>query len=212
MIVRPIVSCSMTPDAGMLFGNRGNQAIVDSINSRWSATGVIFGSESDPFANRFADFNRAFINVARDTVDLLNETYSFIMDRNIIVPINTHKSLMAVPVCMQRNILTYEPIRAMFNNDLIHGWGVNPDSLPDEDVVGRMLNIGYMGPDPITGIVPDEAVWIWKSTDPSYSREELEDLAEARGYIDTYIAEQLETDGGLLDPTSNLDSYIGKIR
>ncbi len=212
MVIRPLTSCSMVPDAGMLFGNRGNQAIVDSINSRWSTTGVIFGSDNDPFADRFADFNRAYINVARDTIDLLNETYSFIMDRNIIVPINSQKALMAVPECMQRNILTYEPIRNMFEDGRISGWDVDPTTLPDEDVVGRMLNNGYMGPDPFTGEVPDEVTWHWKDTDPNYTYDELELLAEARGYVDSFIADQLGLEGDMLDPTSNLDSYIGKIR
>jgi hypothetical protein len=215
MIVRPLTVVSSLPDASMLLGsnNRGNTEILDRINSRWSNSGVIFGSSNDPFKDRFLDFKRAFVNVARDTADLLNKTASFILDRDEIISINSYDDLAFVPACMQVPILTYEPIRKLFDKDLIYGWGLDKSILPKEDEYGRMINNGYIGPDPITGITPDEYEWHWKSTDPEYSIDELMDLAKAREFVDTFILSQTSEDGQLEDPTGVLDGLkIGDIR
>jgi hypothetical protein len=215
MIVRPLTSVTSLPDTSMLLGTsgRGNVEILNKINSRWANSGVIFGSSNDPFADRFHDFKRAFVNVARDTADLLNKTASFIMDRNEIIPIRTADDLMFVPSCMQIPILSYPPVRELFDNDLLHGWGVDKKMLPEEDEYGRMINNGFIGSDPITGVVPETYDWHWKCTDPDYSIDELMEMAESREFVDTFILAQTSADGELQDPTGMLDGLlIGQLR
>ncbi len=215
MIVRPLSIVSSLPDASMLLGSggRGNIEILNRINNRWANTGVIFGSSSDPFADRFSDFKRMFVNVARDTANFLNHTASFIMDRNEIIPIRSNDDLMLIPSCMHIPILTYQPIRELFDKDLIYGWGVDKSMLPKEDEYGRMINNGYIGPDPITGIVPDEYCWEWRSTDPDLDMDQKQMLFNARGFIDSFILENLKPDGDLLDPTDYMDGgLIGELR
>jgi len=203
VIVRPIVSVTSIPDASQLLGGSGNQEIINKINSRWSNSGVVFGGDNDPFADRYQQFNRTVVNVARDTIDLLNESHSFVVDREVIIPLVKEEDLGHVPACMHVPLLTYAPVRELYDKEAIYGWGVEPESLPEDDEHGRMINNGYIGPDPITGEVPDTYEWHWKSSDPEYTPEELQDMMIARQFVATYIADQLDSD--LNDPTGYLD-------
>lgn len=203
MIVRPLTSIGSVPDAGMLLGGTGNQEIINKINNRWANSGVVFGSENDPFAERFAMFNRTVVNVARDTAHLLEETHSFMVDRAVIIPLKEEEDLAHIPACMHVPLLTYPPIRDFYDKEAIFGWGVEPECLPDDDEHGRLINNGYIGPDSITGKVPDTYEWHWKSGDPDLSMIELQDLLISRQFVTNYIAEQLQ--GDLNDPTGYID-------
>jgi hypothetical protein len=212
VIVRPILQVTSTPDASMLLGGRGNAEIVNKINSRWSNTGVIFGSNADPFADRFAEFNRAFVNTARDTAHLLDNTSSFILNNEPIRTITSADALAYVPAAMYLPILTYAPIRELFEQDKLYGWGINKADLPETDEFGRLINNGYIGPDPLTGELPEYYEWVARSTDPEFTMEELEDMAASREFIDSFIMGQLES-GQLQDPTDYLDGgLIGNLR
>jgi hypothetical protein len=203
------------PSITMLLGDggRGSQEILSKINNRWGNTGVVFGSSSDPFADRFSDFRKAFVNVARDTAEFLNNSAMLIMDRNEIVELKNAKSLMNVPPCMYIPILSYPPVRELFDKELIYGWGIRKDTIPVEDEYSRIINNGYIGPDPITGVIPDEYEWHWKSDDPEHTIDELDMLMRSRMFVDAFIREQTKPGGSLLDPTDMLDcGLIGDLR
>lgn len=209
MIIRNIVKLASEPEAGMLFGTRGNQTIIDHLNEESAFGSMVFGSDNDPFADRSNMFNRLFINVARDTEHLLERTASWLLDRDVIFELKEADDLAHVPAAMHMPILTYAPIKKLFEDGQIDGWGHEIDELPDDGVWDRVINNGYIGPDPITGELPDVYEWERHIDDPEYTLEELSSLMESRRFIDEFIHEQLSEDGDRLDPTNYLDG--GKI-
>ena len=205
MIIRDIIKLASEPEAGMLFGVRGNQAIIDHLNEESAFGSMVFGSDNDPFADRANLFNRLFVNIARDTEHLLEKTASWLFERDVIIRLKEKDDLAHVPVAMHMPILTYAPIRKLFEDGQIDGWGHEIDELPDDNIWDRVINNGYIGIDPLTGELPEFYEWEKHIDDPEYTLEELNDLMEARQFIDEFILEQLSDDGDMIDPTNYLD-------
>jgi hypothetical protein len=206
MIVSPILDIGSAPGIGVIFGSTGNQAVIERINSEWAGGGVVFGQASDPFARRFDNFKNVVTNVIADTTNKIRNTYDFIMGADKVREINEDDHLNAVPACMQVPILMYAPIRAKLAEGIIDGWGIDADMLPSEDVVGRLIANGQVEQtynfETEKLETPEFFEYEWKSTDPDFEIEELEQLDESRRYIDSFITEQLGPDGDRLDPTA----------
>lgn len=202
--VHSLQTIAMTPTLGALTGSCHSQSVIDTLNSRWGNTGgVIFGQPGDPYADRYnALVSQVASNlIAADTVVL--ETNRVILEKNDIVAITSEEELSNCPHVMKLPILLYPPVRQLFEEDRIDGYGYKKENLPDEDVYGRLINNGRVQ---LTGLpegvpVPEWFEWIWKSDDPELSEEDLERIEATRGWLDMWLLEQMGPKGMKKDPT-----------
>lgn len=217
MIISPILDIGSAPSMAVIFGQTGNQAIIERINRDWSGGGVVFGQASDPFARRFDNFKNVVTNVIANTAEKIRNTYSFIMGANKVREISEATHLEAVPACMQIPILMYSPILERFKAGTIDGWGLELDMLPAEDVVGRLIANGFAeqtyNHETEQLEMPEYLEYEWHDTDPDFDIEELEFLDSARLFVDAYIEDQLGENGSRLDPTAYASGgHIGELR
>lgn len=208
MYVARLIEVGAMPTTDALFSGGGSQAVVERFNQEWAGSGgVIFGQASDPRAAQFNKFQEAVTLMHTMTTNLICSTDDFIRESNKIRRIVEASHLNAVPVCMQIPILTYQPIREMFEAGRIDGWGIDPIILPDEDVIGRLIDNGkaeHFVNDNGELEMPEFMEWTWKSTDPPISVEDIEFLDESRRFVDNFIREQLGPEGEMKDPTDYL--------
>lgn len=210
MYVASLIEVGAMPTTEALFAGGGSQKVVEKFNQEWAGSGgVIFGQTGDPRANQFNRFQEAVTLMHQRTTDLICSTADFIRDSNKIRRVVEESHLNAVPECMQMPILMYKPIRDMFEQGRLDGWGIDPVILPSEDFIGRLIKNGTAEEtlnEEGELEMPEYLEWEWVSTDPYLDIEEIEFLEESRIFVDNFIQEQLGPEGEMKDPTDYLFS------
>jgi hypothetical protein len=209
MQVMPFTAVSTMPDAGMLLGNSCSD-VLNEINAQYANTGIVFGSSMDPLADCYATFKNTHVNLARDTMHLLERAEMIIgnVDDKIVM-IGTEEDLVGVPSCMYMPILMADGVREHFKDGNIYGWGVDQDLVGDDDPWDHVLKNGLVETDN-DGNWPETYEWKWTSEDPVLDIDERNDMLESRRFVSVYIQKQID-EGTLRDPTDILGGEIGNI-
>ena len=210
MIVGSMITLDGTPDCAALLGQEAPTGFIDSLNQRYSDVMGHFGSAKDVFANQFNQFRNVVVEGAKNTFAMINKLVKHANNPDSFLMIESEEDLLIVPKTMYAPILTYAPIRDLFDNEQIYGWGMDPETLPEGDPYKHICEFGLYKEDK-NGKWPEYTEWLWKSTDPNWSDEERHQVFESRQYIENYICEQLN--GDRVDPTGLIEgSTIGTIR
>lgn len=211
MICRQMVTASSSPPMGALLGTTGSAKLLESINQQYPNAGVIFSQASDPRSDRYAAFMRTVVDPIKEASKQLAQIKTIVFDPNRIYAIDSVEQLDSIPPALMIPILTEPTIRQLHQQGKLYGWGIDPASVPEEDVDGRMIDNNYCYFNH-----PDESlnkdVWSfeWCSTDPERSEEDLEIIQASRNFIREFALEQLETDRQ--DPTNCLATMPGKLK
>jgi len=210
MRVLQILDVSAAPTLGMFTGHAGNSAVFERLNSRFADTaGVMFGSAQSFFSSKYDAFTSKIRELDKQAMEVFNAASAALFHPDTLIPINSMAMLENVPPCMHVPILTMPRMRELLNQGVIYGWGVDPTSLPEEDVVGRLLDNGtiyFNHPDKPNDLPMTFTI---KSDDPVYDFDQLSILRETREFIDNTLEAQLK--GDYLDIT-DLPSVMGKLR
>jgi hypothetical protein len=194
-------------------GSTGMQDVIDHMNAKWhtQGSGVIFGEGM--FADRYRAFTDLISNRQSAAIKAVEKTVQSIACPNMFQIIDSQDALENVPPCMYVPLLTFAPMRKLFEDGRIQGWGVKLEELPEEDVCGRMINDGrFVSTDEAWRNDPEAGVkYVVKTGDPNYTREQLDMIETSRGWLDTWLEEQLGPGGDELDPT-DLPNQMGKLR
>lgn len=213
MIPLSLVDLPSAIPLSVFMGSTGMQDVIDHMNAKWhtQGSGVIFGEGT--FGDRYRAFTDLVSSRQAATIRAVEKTVQSITCPNMFQIIDSQDALEHVPPCMYIPLLTFEPMRKLFEDGRIQGWGVKLDELPEEDVCGRMINDGRFDSaneewrkDPNSGVK-----YIVKTGDPDYTREQLDMIETSRGWLDTWLEEQLGPGGDELDPT-DLPNQMGKLR
>lgn len=202
--VHSLQTIAMTPTLGALTGSCHSQSVIDTLNSKWGNTGgVIFGQPGDPYMDRYKALTSQIVDNLVSAGNIVAETNAVILQRNEITPIINEEDLSTCSPAMQLPILMYAPVRELFEADRIDGYGFKKENLPEEDVFGRLINNGRIE---LTGQVkgekkPEFYEWLWKSDDPDLTEKDLEYIEATRGWLDTWLLEQMAPGGTRKDPT-----------
>jgi len=211
MVVLQVLDVMTAPVLGMYTGHSGNQAVFSRLNNQFAdAAGVLFGSASSMgFSNRYDAFTQKIQEMDGAAVSALNAATAAIFHPDTIVVIDNQEALENIPSCMHIPILTMPKVRDLYDQGLIYGWGVDASKLPDEDVVGRLLDNGtsyFNHPD----IPNDRPVgYTFRSDDPVYDFDELSKLRASREWVDNFLEDQLR--GDRMDIT-DIPNRIGKLK
>ena len=214
-VVAPLIDVGTAPSINDILGSNGDSRILDKIRNDWGSNGVIFGSVGDPFADRFRNFTSVVTNVIRDTTEKIQKSVGYLLCTNKIRSIVNEDDLYAVPAVMRPYILNHEPIRCRLFDETIYGWGIDPNSLPKEDVAGRLISNGLVEPIyKATGRAEYQEVieYSFKDSDPELTSDELVMIDDSRKFICRFIEEQLSPGNDKIDPTGISEGYtIGKL-
>ena len=210
-VLRVLDMPTAIPLGAYLGGNYGQQAVLDKLDSVWNTngSGVLFGQSV--WGDRYAAFTQTITARDNEAFHAVERTLDVTLRPNKILPIESLEDLEQVPPCMYQAILTMPQMRKLYDEGMIRGWGVEPQDLPQEDVVGRLLENGsfstldpnYDREAPIS--------WTFRSGDPIYNFDELSLLRSSREWIAEELERQLSEDGDNLDLT-DVPNRMGKIR
>lgn len=130
-----ITSAGRHPNLGMLLGTRASSDVFNTINARGHTS--LFGSDYD---HMHADFYERHVR----PMDALNfevsRTVNMIMNPDRYRILNTMEDFKSIPSCMEMAILCFEPVRHGVQTGTMEGFGYNPDTLPEEDMYGRLID------------------------------------------------------------------------
>lgn len=212
MRVMSLVEFPQAVPLSVFTGGTGMKDVLDHMNATWrNGANVIFGE--GVFGDRYRAFKELVSDRQRDMIQAVEKTIQAVRCPDKIIAIESQDDLAHVPASMYIPILTYAPVRKLFEDGMIRGWGVGYAELPDEDVVGRMINDGRFRSDDEEWMKDPEAgvKFTFKTGDPDYTREELNKIETSREFIDTWLEEQLGPGGDHLDMT-DLPNPMGKLR
>jgi hypothetical protein len=185
----------MIPSLGAMLGNVHSNDVLDRLNMA-SGGGVIFGQPGDPFKDRYKHLREQLGTSLALADQIIERTRQVVMEPEKMVPITSVEAMYDVPKSMQLPILMYEPVRTLLQEGRISGYDIDPANLPDEDVYGRLINNGRVV------IGEDEFMtWEWKTDDPNLTEEDLEAIELTRGWIDSWLVNEMKPGGDYRDPT-----------
>jgi len=211
-----ILSVLETPNAIPLtafVGTDGMRDVLDHMNSTWrgAGPGVIFGEGQ--FGDRYRKFTELVTNKQRELVETVSRAVQAITAPDKFQLIDSQEALEHIPPCMYIPILTYAPVRKLWEEGMLHGWDVRPEDMPEEDVVGRLINNGRFDSSNEEWMKDKErgVSYTTATNDPDYTREQLNLIESSREFIDEWLEEQLGPGGDHLDMT-DLPNQMGKLR
>lgn len=217
MVVMQVLDVMSAPVLGMFTGHTGNQAVFDRLNAQWSeAAGVMFGTGPSALGARYDAFTKKIRSLDDQSAAAISRASIAVLHPDRITLIDSPEMLENVPACMQIGILTMPRVRELLNEGLIYGWGIEPEHLPEEDVVGRLVENGTWRyndprhPDP-EHIEQGLLKYEYRSDDPMYTVDELRILRSSRDWVDDFLTEQLCDEEGGMDIT-DLPNRMGKLR
>lgn len=189
-----MLTFGVVPTPGSLFGTLAPKELLSQINMDLTNSGF-FNSIDD----RLSECRQAFItNVIEPVRNIGNTALNIIgsvLGGNRIIPITEEDMLRAIPTCMHMPILQYAPVKKLFDQGRIFGFGY--DYVPDEDPYGRLINNGTCF-DVLDNMDENDEItltWEFRSDDPELSFEDLDAIEETRNFIDKFLLESN------LDPT-----------
>jgi hypothetical protein len=172
----------------------GSDSFLNRINADLDRTNF-FGSVRDSMVQCQKMFVDNWVNPIKNTVMSAMNLIGMVNQEDRFIVIDREELLGGIPICMHDPIMRYEPVRKLFEEGRIFGFGW--DYVPEDDIYKRLIDNGDC--DDVLAAMDDEGEfelsYEFCSTDPDLSFDELECIRESRDYIDRIIN---ETD---LDPT-----------
>lgn len=215
MYIAPLAEALITPSLGSLLGTSATSDVLGYLNQQYgSQNGVIFGQPGDPLADRFNNLMSLVQTQLADTNLMIQQTTIAVSNPLQIQAITSEEQLYNTPVSMQLPILMYQPIRELFEQDRIYGYGFCKENLPQEDVFGRLIDNGKVTLNKnfyADGKIPDYMVEEWVTTDPRLTFDELDAIEETRDWVEKYLRDQMREGGEMRDPTDP-SNKIGQLR
>lgn len=205
MRIAYLTEVGITPPLGSLLGTSVSSDVLGYLNNEYgNQSGVIFGQPGDPNADRFQHMMQLISNQLVRTEEVIKSVAAPVLDPLRIQRITSEHGLYNTPVSMQLPILMCEPVRQLFMDDRIDGYGFNKEYLPKEDVFGRLINNGLIVYDPDyypDGKLPEFAIEEHVSTDPNLTFDELDDIEATRDWVVGWLRREMAEGGQMRDPT-----------
>lgn len=130
-----VTSTSFMPSLGSLIGSRVTTEVFEQVNNNGHAS--VFGNE-------FEHLDRAFferhVKPMNDLNFQIERTVNMILNPDYIRTLSSFDDFKSIPTCMEMPILLFAPVRELFEQGRIEGFNYTPDTLPDEDMYGRLID------------------------------------------------------------------------
>lgn len=202
MYIPDIMDIDNSPSLGAMIGTTHSPDALNALNEKWSAGGVAFGLPTNPDSDNYKHF-MGLVNAQINKTDtIVRQTMESILLPNEYRVIDNETSLALMPPIMQVPMLMAPCLNDMFRDRKIWGWGWNPDTFPQEDVYGRLINNGRIEWDPRDKDTCPEFIEIeFMQDDPDLEEEELKAIEKSRRWIADWIEKEMSDEGSRRDPT-----------
>jgi hypothetical protein len=183
------------PSLGSLFGTSASPELINQINASLPTQGV-FGTALDPFKVHYENFKQQIINpilATHEQIQSLKTMTTEVQEDKIVSIYNVDQLEFQCPKAMHMPILLHTPIRQLYEQGKISGWGYDISSLSNidskeiaPDIYGEMLKscVADMDYEKDQGLV---GYSYWDSTYPDLTLDELEDIQETREFLDDLL-------------------------
>ena len=191
-----ITSAGTMPSLDMLLGARASSDVFDSINAQGYKS--VFGSDFDHMRQEFHSRHITPMDVLNFEI---SRTVNMLLNPDHIRLLTSIEDLRSIPTSMEMPILLYAPVRALFEEGRVEGFGYDPDYLPQEDVYGRMID--NFACEDVAAASDDEGFYeieatMW-SDDPELEDDELYAIRRTRQYILNHVLAQTDRDPTAID-------------
>lgn len=189
-----VLTLNTVPTMGDLFGSSGSDALLRQINNEMQGSSF-FGGTADYLAKARNMFVENIIQPIRAIGNTLKNIINITEYDDKIITIDEEELLKCIPTSMHMPILMYAPVKKLFDEGRIFGFGY--DYVPDDDTYGRLINNGVVESvlDQMDENGEIEFKYEFRSGDPDLSFEEIESIRDTREFIDWFL------DNTKLDPT-----------
>lgn len=172
----------------------GSDSFLNRINADLDRSNF-FGSVRDSMIHCQKAFVENWVQPIKSTIVTAMNLIGMVDKEDTFMVIDSEELLGGIPLCMHDPIMRYAPVRNLFEEGRIFGFGW--DYVPEDDIYKRLIDNG--GCEDVLRSMNDEGEFTIKyefvSTDPDLSFDQLEAIRETREYIDRVLSETN------LDPT-----------
>jgi len=171
---------------GNLVGSSGTPDLLRQINGDLGNSNF-FNSIDDMLSKGRQMFVTNIVEPIRKVGNVIKNALGSFEHNDRIIPIVTEDQLASIPIPMHMPVLQYAPVRKLFDEGRIFGFGYA--AVPEGDPYGRLINNGTI-PDVAEAMDKNGAIWYdyhFKSTDPDLSFTELDSIEDTRKYIDQVL-------------------------
>ena len=183
-----MINSTVIPTLGSLIGKSGSSDLLAQINSELGGSNF-FNNIDDILGKGRQMFVNNFVTPIRQLGTSIKRQITGFHVADKFIPLISQDQFELLPSCMHEPILAYEPIRELFDQGRLFGFGYV--TAPVEDVWGRMIDNGRV--EDIAAAMDKDGVvefnWEFKSTDPDLDVEELDCIEQSRDYIDYLLNE-----------------------
>ncbi len=176
------------PTIGSLFGTVANIDVINSINTELDS-GNFFNGMDDWLSAGRKSFMENVVYPVRELGYRIKSVIGGVLSSDAIIPITSEDQLKIIPTAMHFPILQYAPIKKLFDEGRIFGFGY--EYVPDDDPYGRLIKNGTI--EDISEAIDENSEitlnWEFHSEDPDLTFEELDSIEETRLFIDKFLAE-----------------------
>lgn len=183
-----VIETASVPSLGMAIGSVANSELLQKLNAKIHSSGF-FQNVNDYIRQGREMFVNNFINPIRETYRKVKNTVKSLTMSDTIRPIITEKDFNNIPPCMYEPILTYQPVRDLFNDGRIFGFGLEPEQIRPDDPYDRMIHNGFTENllDENVDLKEVECVSVWYADDPDITTEEIDYIEMTRMFIDQIL-------------------------
>lgn len=182
------IQLGASPSLASFIGTMGSDTLLSQINSELNNSSF-FNSIDDILSRGRQMFIENHIRPIQQIGTSIKNLVGMFDHDDVYKPIETEEDLRNIPACMHDSIMRYEPVKKLFDQSRIFGFGW--DYVPEEDCYGRLLANGCIND--VLEAIDDEGYvefeYNFESTDPELSFEELASIEATRKYIDKILAE-----------------------
>ena len=171
---------------GSILGTRVSRSTYDDIERDGHST--FFGGRFDELER---DFEDRFVRPMDAAAITLERVVNRLVNPDRWRALTTIDDFRSIPPSMELMLVTYGPMRELLREGRIDGFGYDPDTLPDEDLYGRLVD-NYRCEN-VLEAMDDEGRYTvtghHRSTDPELSADDRRATWLTRRAIDRLMSE-----------------------
>ncbi len=190
-----MLNLNCMPNIGAAIGSSLSGSYLDQLNDNLGGS-MYFDNVDDLLFKGRQMFYDNIVKPVKDSISTIKNMISTSIAVGGYIPIDKEELLDKIPVTMHMSILQYAPVRKLFDEGRIFGFGYDEIPLGDpyhrlcvtngrnEDILDEMDKDGYLS-----------TYFEYHGDDPELEWEEMDSVVATREYLDTLLN---DTD---IDPT-----------
>ncbi len=187
-----MINLDVILDPGAIVGTSLSSAHLNLLNQKLGGS-IYFDNIGESLSNGYKSFVNNFVKPYTTALTSVKNMFAGTINVSGIITIDNTDVLSRIPMEMHMPILQYQPVRQLFDQGRVFGFGY--DEIPPDDPYGRVISNGCISDiqDNMDKDGYNTTAWVYEQGDPVLSIDEIDALRDTREYID-YILEHKDWD------------------